>query len=373
MNKHWVAAWGTSPSMTDLTPAHYAKNITLRYPLQMTIHGESIRLRFSNLFSAEDATLSRVTVTDGECKPIPVLFEGRVQGVIPAGGTLESDAAALEVHPGMRLVVNIYLGEYTNMISGVACQGPLSMGSYAMGDHCDDPVFDLMWAKDTGIYFFLTEADVLADEDVHALVCFGDSITSQFWPDYLTLRMLENGWDKVSIIRRGISGSRVLRQYDHLQHRHYGPKGMARFEREVNIPGADRVVVLHGVNDVIHPDGSHPARPWEHLPTVEQLIDGLRCYVNAAHSYGMKIALATITPIEGWRTDTPERRAILSKVNEWIRSNDEADLMADFAAAVCDPANPDHLHPECDSGDHLHPSMNGAKKMAYSLPEELLH
>lgn len=373
MNKHWVAAWGTSPSIVDLTPAHYAKNITLRYPLQMTIAGERVKLHFSNLFGSENVILSRVTVTDGICKPVPVLFGGQIQGTIPAGEMLESDELAFEVKSGMKLVVNIYLGDYTHMINGVACQGPLSGGSYAMGDHCDDPVFDLMWAKDTGIYFFLTEVDVLADENVHALVCFGDSITSQFWPDYLTQRMLENGWDQVSIIRRGISGSRVLRQYDHLQHRHYGPKGMARFEREVNIPGADRVVILHGVNDVIHPDGSHPARPKEHLPTPEQLSDGLRAYIHAARSYGMKVSLATITPIEGWRTDTPERRSILARVNEWIRTGGEVDVVTDFAAAVCNPDHPDQMRAECDSGDHLHPSMNGAKEMAYSVPEELLH
>ena len=147
---------------------------------------------------------------------------------------------------------------------------------------------------------------------------------------------------------------------------------MARFEREVRIPGADRVLILHGINDIIHPDGIHPARPMEHLPTPEELIDGLRCYIRAAHSYGMKCYLATLTPILGWRTYAPDREEICTAVNEWIRTTDEADGYVDFAAATCDPAEPRALLPVCDSGDHLHPSDEGARRMAYSIPDDYL-
>ena len=373
MNEKWVAAWGTSPSIADAQPAQYAKNITLRYALKMTIRGSRIRLRFDNLFSAEEARLTRVTVcASGWEKTLPVAFGGAASGVIPAGGSLCSDEVAMEIEPGMDLIVNIYLGEYTHMVCGVGCSGPLSMGHYALGDLTDQTVFSPLEGKETGTYFFLTEADVLADENTHALVCFGDSITAQSWPDHLTNRVLEAGNEHLSIIRRGIGGSRVLREYSHLQHRHYGPRGMARFEREVNIPGADRVLILHGINDIIHPDGVHPARPMADLPTPEELINGLRAYINAAHSYGMKAYLATLTPILGWRTDAPDRQALRAAVNEWIRTTDEADGLVDFAAATCDPAESRALKSECDSGDHLHPSLNGARVMAYSIPEEYL-
>jgi len=373
MNQKWAAAWGTSPSIADAQPAQYAKDITLRYAMRMTIRGSRVRLRFDNLFGAEPAQLTRVTVcASGAQATTPVLFGGQETGVIPAGGSLISDGLDLAVVPGMDLIVNIYLGSFTHLVSAVGCAGPLCIGHYALGDLTDHTSFSLLEGKETGTYYFLTEVDVLTDENTHALIAFGDSITSQSWPDHLVMRLLESGREDLAIIRRGISGSRVLREYSHLQHRHYGPRGMARFEREVNIPGADRVLILHGINDIIHPDGVHPARPMADLPTPEQLIDGLRAYINAAHSYGMKAYLATLTPILGWRTDAPDRQALRAAVNEWIRTTDEADGVVDFAAATCDPAEPRALKPECDSGDHLHPSLNGARVMAYSIPDAYL-
>lgn len=373
MEQKWVAAWGTSPSIADVQPAQYAKDITLRYVLKMGIRGSQIRLRFDNLFGSDPAELTRVSVCPvGETTPLRVLFGGSETGVIPANASLTSDVLTLDVTPGMDLAVNIYLGQFTHMINSVGCSGPLSGGLFAMGDLTDRPAFTLLEGKEIGAYHLLTEVDVLSSANTHALIAFGDSITSQSWPDHLALRMLENGREDLAIIRRGISGSRVLRQYSHLQHRHYGPGGMARFEREVNIPGADRVLILHGINDIIHPDGIHPARPMEHLPTADELIDGLRAYIKAAHSYGMKAYLATLTPILGWRTDAPERQELRAAVNEWIRTTDEADGVVDFAAATCDPAEPRALSAESDSGDHLHPSLAGARTMAYSIPEEYL-
>lgn len=373
MEQKWIAAWGTSPSIADAQPAQYAKDITLRYALKMTIRGSRIRLRFDNLFSAEDASLTRVTVCPaGADHPVPLTFGGSETGMIPAGASLTSDELAIDVAPGMDLIVNLYLGDFTRLATGVGCSGPFSGGLYANGDLSHQSSFSLLEGKEIGVYYFLTEVDVLADENTHAMIAFGDSITSQSWPDHLVGRLLEAGREDLAVIRRGISGSRVLREYSHLQHRHYGPKGMARFEREVNIPGADRVLILHGINDIIHPDGVHPARPMEDLPAAEELIDGLRAYIKAARSYGMKVYLATLTPILGWRTDAPFRQELCAKVNAWIRSTDEVDGVVDFAAATCDPAEPRALKAECDSGDHLHPSVAGARAMAYSIPEDYL-
>lgn len=373
MNQKWVAAWGTSPAISDVQAAQYAKNITLRYKLKLTLRGTAVRLRFDNLFNDEPAELTRVTVCTADTGKItPVLFDGKQTGVIAANGSLLSDALPMDVVPGTDLIVNIYLGNFTRMINGVGCSGPYSGGHYAEGDLTDKTEFSLLEGKEIGIYFLLTEIDVLADENAHAIVAFGDSITSQSWPDYLVMRLLESGRDDLSVIRRGISGSRVLREYSHLQHRHYGPKGMARFEREVNVPGADRVIILHGINDIIHPDGVHPARPMEYLPTAEELIEGLRNYIRAARSYGKKVYLATLTPILGWRTDAPDRQALVAAVNAWIRSTDESDGLVDFAAATCDPDEPRALKPECDSGDHLHPNRKGGRAMAYSISEEYL-
>ena len=221
------------------------------------------------------------------------------------------------------------------------------------------------------IFYFLTGVDALCREDCHALVCFGDSITAQSWPDYLMLRVLRDGPENLSVIRRGIGGSRVLRSYQHVLIRHYGQKGADRFEREVAAAGADRVIVLHGVNDLIHPDGSL-FRPWSDLPTAQELIDGLRYYVQRGHELGLKVYLATILSIKGWHTYNAQREEIRHAVNAWIRTQTEADGVVDFDTVTRETADPDLRRPDCDSGDHLHPSLEGAQRMAESVPAEYL-
>ena len=374
MNEHWVATWGVSPSLRETLPADYGKNITLRYILKMGTAGKALRLHFSNLYNEEETVITRATVMPvGKPEDMKgVTFAGCEKGVLPAQGEGESDPVEMAIQPGMDVAVSLYFGEMTHMRSGVGSSGPLCISSFAEGDRCDEAEFSLAWAKDNSWYCFLDRADVLAEEGVHALVAFGDSITAQSWPDWLTLRLLDEKKDRLTVVRRGISGSRVLRQYSHLQHRHYGPCGLARFEREACIPGADRVIVLHGVNDVIHPDGVHPCRPWSDLPTAEELIEGLRGYIRAAHEHGLKIYLATITPIQGWRTETQDRTALCCRVNDWIRDNKEADGFVDFAAAVWNPENHLALLPDCDSGDHLHPSAEGARRMAHSIADAYL-
>ena len=46
--------------------------------------------------------------------------------------------------------------------------------------------------------------------------------------------------------------------------------------------------------------------------------------------------------------------------------------MVDFDTVTRETADPDLRRPDCDSGDHLHPSLEGAQRMAESVPAEYL-
>jgi lysophospholipase L1-like esterase len=59
-------------------------------------------------------------------------------------------------------------------------------------------------------------------------------------------------------------------------------------------------------------------------------------------------------------------------VNQWIRSNRDADGVVDFDAALRDPARPQNLRSNYDSGDHVHPSDAGYAAMAQAVPLSLL-
>ena len=57
---------------------------------------------------------------------------------------------------------------------------------------------------------------------------------------------------------------------------------------------------------------------------------------------------------------------VFEGINDWIRRSFPA--VADFDAAMRDPADPGRLNPVFDSGDHLHPNDAGDLAMANVVP-----
>jgi len=377
-NQKWAAAWCSSPSIAAAHPARYAKNITLRYVLRMQLNGEAIRIRLSNFGGTEDVRIAAccaAPMTDEHTQDVeallPVTFGGESGCAIAAGECIQSDEIPLRIARGQDVCVSLYLQDFTQLASGTDVTGPLSRFWFAEGDCTKDAKLSVMNRMKHDTVFFLEAVEVLTSKNARTLACYGDSITAQAWPDFLMLRCLEEERENLCVVRRGIGGSRVLRQYENLQHRSYGPRGFTRFERELS--GMDGVIILHGINDIIHPDGINPLRPWSDLPTAEELIDGLRWYVQKGHEMGLKVYLGTIVTIVGWPSANEHKEGIRQKVNEWIRTQTEADGVVDFDAAIRNPEWPCLRAPEYDSGDHLHPSLAGAKVMAQSVPETILN
>lgn len=378
----WVACWGNATSITDQKEAMYAKNLTLRYPIRMCFSGNKLRFHFSNLTGTEPITLSEVYVAAAtsdskidESSQKPILFQGKQTGTIAPGQELVSDEVAFAVQAGMTVAVSIYLEEYTQMNAGVLITGPLSKGFYTYGSYAGKGELPIDLTRNTSWFYFLNTVDILTEEKNHALICYGDSITAQDWPDYLSLRAWEEGFHDISIIRRAVSGTRILRQYDCTTYAAYGLKGETRFPIEMQTAGADRVLIQHGINDIIHPVGSevNVFRPMSDMPTVEELMEGVReLYVKHARELGMKVWIGTLLPIYGWRTYAPFREEVKCRFNDWMRTSGEFDGCVDFDRALCDPSYPEKFAEGYDSGDHLHPSALAYKRMAEEIPEELL-
>lgn len=376
--KKWVACWGNATSITDRKVSTYTKDITLRYPIRICFNGNKIRLRFSNLTGTENVTLTRVFVAikDKEkYKPVNVLFGGKESVTIAPGKETESDDIDINITAGDTVDVSIYLGDYTQMNAGTLITGPLSKGQYSYGDFSTTKTLPLDLTRNTNWFYFLNTIDILTEEKNHALVCYGDSITAQSWPDYLAIRAWNEGFRNVSIIRRAVSGTRILRQYDCITYAAYGLKGATRFPIEMNVSGATDVIIQHGINDIIHPVGTdvNPFRPWNDMPTLDDMIKGTEdIYVSHARKLGLKVYSGTLLPIYGWRTYNEERDAFREKFNEWLRTSPAFDACIDFDEAVRDPNHPTAFAPGFDSGDHLHPSEKAYEAMANAVPEELL-
>lgn len=376
----WVACWGNATSITDRKEAIYAKDITLRYPVRICFSGSHLRLRFSNLTGTEPITLSKVfiskeTSTSHRFPYIPVTFDQQTSLTLAPGKETESDAIPYAIIAGEVVNVSIYLGNYTQMNAGTLITGPLSKGKYAYGDFATTEELPMDLTRNTNWFYFLNTIDILTEEKNHALVCYGDSITAQSWPDYLAERAWQEGHHDVSIIRRAVSGTRILRQYDCITYQAYGLKGATRFPIEMNVAGADTVIIQHGINDIIHPVGveSNPFRPWSDMPTVQDLIQGTtEIYLAHARKLGLKVWSGTLLPIYGWRTYNEERDQMREEFNQWLRTSPLFDGCIDFDLAVRDANHPAAFAPGFDSGDHLHPSEAAYKAMAECVPELLL-
>ena len=369
----WVSVWGNAVSVAENRPERYARDITLRYPIHVPFSGSALRLTFDNYCGTEPITLNKTTVFYGG-KFYPVQFGGSRAVTIPAGARTVSDALEIKLNEGEVIQVSFYLEDFTLMRSVVYTCGPLSEGLYANGDMTESAGIDIGNSRKTHLFYFLSNVSVLTEKENRAIVCYGDSITAQNWPDELALRCFTEGYGRTAIIRRATSGSRILREYHCLTYESYGLSGDHRFAHEVPTDGADTVIIQQGINDIIHPVGkrNNIFRPMSDLPTVEELIEGLKTYITQARSFGYKVYVGTLLPMGGWRTDAPFRQEMRHAYNAFIRTTDLIDGCIDFDAALRDPEKPDWFLPEYDSGDHLHPSPRGYARMAREIPAELL-
>ncbi len=374
----WVAAFGNAPSIAYNSLERYAKNVTIRNYFKSTISGNAIRIHFSNFCGLEDVKIDKVSIAKATSETTldtdtlkRVSVGGKESFTVPCGKEILSDEIEFEIQADCDYFVSYYLGEITDMTNGTLVTGPLQKSMYAFGDFVDEQ--ELPWERrmNTEWYHFFNTIDVKSTKNTQAYVIYGDSITAQSYPDYITLGLKENGLKDISIIRKAVCGTRVLGQYDTVLYASYGLKGETRFAPETDVAGSENIVVLHGINDLIHPDGKNPLRPMSNLPTAEQLIDGYRFYINHARKQGKKIYFGTLAPIKDWRTYDEERNKIRHQVNDWMRTTDEIDGVIDFDKALRDEKDIDRMLPEYDAGDHLHPSTKGAQRMAQEFLEFL--
>lgn len=362
----WVSFYGNAMSITENKPEGYSKNISLRYPLYCPFNGNKIRLTFDNYCGQEPVTISKTTILHND-NFYDVTFNNNASITIDAGKDIVSDEISLNVSAGDTVTVTFFLKEYTQMRSSVYAKGPLSKGQYGIGDLTKTKDFPIDISRKTNIFYFLSNASIYTEEQNHAIICYGDSITAQDWPDYLMLRLRQENIKNVSVIRRATSGSRILREYSCITYESYGLKAVNRFNHEIpQTDGADTLIIQQGINDIIHPVGTdvNPFRPMSDLPTASELTAGLSWYIEQAKLYNLKTFLGTLLPINGWRTYADFREILKNDYNDWIRNNPYSLDTIDFDKTVQASDDSTSFDTVYDSGDHLHPSSEGYKKMA---------
>ncbi len=365
----WQAGELPLPTGVPARPGHQ----TLRQIARISVGGPRARLVLSNRYGREPVTIgaARLALATGRDgidarTDRAATFGGSPSITIPAGATVTSDAIALTLPPLGELAISLHLPK------------PFRPGGFhwdgrqtawlAPGDATAEA--KLPHATSFSGRLLLTAIEVEARPAAGAVVAIGDSITegngstvdaNRRWPDALAERLAPQG---LAVLNAGISGGQLLRDG-------MGQSTLARFERDVlGQTGVRAVIVAIGINDIGWPGSTFaPRRP---LPRAAAMIEGYRVLIRRAHERGIRVIGATITPFAGALAGTPIRgydqpprkEALRQAINAWIRDSGEFDGVADFDAAVRDPARPDAMLPRYDSGDHLHPGDAGYRRMA---------
>ncbi|MEU4693015.1 SGNH/GDSL hydrolase family protein [Actinoplanes sp. NPDC023714] len=377
-----AATWSAPVTAQSEKQRYSLEDQTVRQVVHTSVGGDQPQVRFSNEFGSTPVRVGAASLglrdgTGTSCAIVPgtgqrLTFAGRAEAVIPAGGTLLSDAAPLIVPPGADLVISLYLPERTEI--GTITPRSFQTNTVVPGDVTAEvnPV-----GKPFGTYLFLTGVSVRARRTTTAIVAFGDSITrgvstvenaNHRWPDLLAGRLRAGGADR-AVLNAGISGNRLLagpfgRTGRAGANAWSGEAGLRRFDRDVLAhPAVSHVIVLLGVNDFGHATSA----------TAADLIAGHRKLIAKGREAGLTMIGGTLLPFGGYRPafDTPDKRAKREAFNAWVRGSGEYDAVADFDAAVRDPAARHRMLAAYDSGDHLHPNDAGMEALANAVDLDL--
>ena len=405
-SNHWVGIWATAdtwrPSAVaapaaapPLTPASGPSSTTTAAPpagrgapppiqfngqtLRQIVHttsgGERLRVVLSNAFGTAPITIGAAGIAQrdkesgivsGSAKPL--LFAGQATITIPAGAMMTSDAVSLAAAPMSDLAIDLFLpGDTAGWASPLTYHSAASQTNYVSGpgNHVSEATFDN--PTTTPAWFLLARVESLAPANTAAIVTFGDSITdgtrstpntNSRWPDVLAKRLQASpGTRHLSVLNAGIAGNRVLSEANAAM----GINALARFDRDVLTQAGVRfVIVLEAINDI-----GMSREPGK--PTAAELIAGYQQLIDRAHSRGLKIFGATLTPFEGAAYYTPEGETRRQAVNTWIRTGKAFDGVIDFDAVIRDPAAPAKFLASFNSGDNLHPNDAGYKAMGEAI------
>jgi lysophospholipase L1-like esterase len=378
---HWVATWGTAqmaPSTQDEIPAAQWRDGTLRQIVHLSAGGSTLRVRFSNVFGTQPLTINAASVAlaagpgkpDADAASMHALrFQGSGSVLIPAGAEYLSDPVELHIAGGADIAISMRLNDAS--ARQTSHPGARANSFLTMGDH----VMDAQWgqADKTEHWYLIADVDVLAAPRAHSVVAIGDSITdghgattdgNDRWPDLLAARLRGSGMGDVGVVNAGIGGGRLLRDG-------IGPNLVARFDRDVlGRAGATHAIVMIGVNDlgVLHRDQQDDAAGRTHM--LDDLERAQRQLVERAHEKGVCVIGGTITPFvaNNYYKAGPDNEHDRQAYNKWMRESGVFDAVADFDAALRDPAQPELFAKQYDSGDGLHPSPAGFRAMAQAVP-----
>jgi lysophospholipase L1-like esterase len=400
---HWIPTWTTSQQLVRFPAAQPAataapapatstngqapppaaapaplqglRNQTLRMIARTSIGGRRVRVKLANAFNGPRVEIgaAHIALRDKDSAIVTtsdraLTFGGASAVKIAPGAVVVSDPVDLALPPLTDVAVSLYFPGETGPPTTHA-RGLRTTYISTEGNHTASAAIAV--ASTQLSYYWLAAIEVDAAPDARLIVAFGDSITdgsqstpdtNNPWPAILATRLAAGkATANIAVANQGIGGNRVLSDGTLFQ----GVSALARLDRDVlSQPGATWLIVLEGINDI----GNATAGLANVPPlTANDLIQAHRQIIDRAHTHGIKVIGATLTPFEGASYFREEGETIRQALNQWIRTSGAYDAVIDFEAVVRDPANPRRIKADFDPGDHLHPNDAGYRAMAEAI------
>lgn len=367
--ENWVGTWATAQQLVEphnMPPEPGLTNNTIRQIIRVSIGGNQLRLRFSNIFSDQPTVLKSVSVAnvvegsiiDGKTQKI-ISFRGNAGITLNPGADIFSDTFDFPLQAGQLLAITIHYGATSEKTSG---HPGSRTTSYILKGH---QVNDVNFAEaiKTDHWYNIMGIDVVKPKKSASIVCLGNSITDgrgsgtnsqNRWTDILSARLLENkNTENIGVLNLGIGGNCVVKGG-------LGPTALERFDRDVlSQAGTKWLIILEGINDI-----GGIKNPEDAAVMAQQLIDAYKVMIAKAHAKNIKVYGCTILPFEKSFYDAPFKQEARHIVNAWIRNkNSGFDAVIDFDLAMASAPGSKTILSNSHDGDFLHPNELGYKRM----------
>ena len=367
----WVGTWAAAAEFTGKSdmPKEPLTDRALREIVQVSVGGDRICMKLSNEFSAQPVVIKSVFVADAlDSCDIAVktarylTFMGKKNVTIAPGECAVSDPCPYPLKPCQRLAVTINYGatpENATSHRGSRTTSYIIAGeakpktSFAKGERVDH-------------WYSIASIDV-PRKGQQCVAVIGNSITDgrgsttnmqNRWPDIMAGALARDSREW-SVLNLGIGGNCVVRGG-------LSEPALKRFDRDIlGQHGVTDVILFEGINDI----GGSKGRSEQ---MAQQLIEAFKEMIGKAHAQGLKVYVGTITPYgKSFYDDSFFKEAARQTVNQWIRTNKEADGFIDFDEAMRDPEHPSQLQEELQE-DWLHPNAKGYEVMGQYAAKEIL-
>lgn len=400
LTSQWVVGWGASPQNAKPTSDNPGgTEQSFRFIVVPTIGGSEERVRFSNYFGTTAITIgaARLAIASGKGPAIDpahdatLTFSGNKSITIQPNQEVYSDPVNITYTYGQRLAVSVYMqGSFPALTEHDSQAGTNFETASGVGDTTSDST-GASFSNTTTEWFLITNVDVYGPY-AGTVAVFGsssvDGHNSNYGDtnSYPTPNVPISGQDNerpsdwlgkslndagipVGVLNAGLLGDPAGE--DAGTATGSALAGIDRIDHDVLLqPGIKAVVIYTGGIDIRQ----------DCLPATT--VEGtLTLIIAKAYAAGVRVILATLPPSEYCLSSSPipssddpyagdinpgpenpgstQRRSL----NNWIRTSGThlpgVVSIADFDKVLADPAHPDFMTPNLNSGDNFHPNGTG--------------